>query len=736
MKNNRTKTNFRRCRILRAGCCLVILLMTLNILLGCQQKEAEADDTEKIKLSNVFAGEQLTIDAGFSVNDLFMIDGRIFAGCDENAGDQYIRRLAEYADGEWTIVDFPEEVDYQELGIVDGRYVLLINYFDMEKGDSYELCCYEGSDMVWSYDVAELAAYDSSIYIPVSMFCDSGLCWLSVGDLIVVVDADGKVTRQIEVGEDVNRIGALPDGGLYVLTSSGVYTITDGSLSKSSDNDLKPLSRSSYPGIVDGKLWYSNDDGVMIIDADGERMIVDWLASSITPTFINSIVIPSVDEMLFYGSDGLGGAYGLWKYTRVPEDQLPEKTVIDLSYIEDGRGFFKKAAILYNKSQSEYYVRAKDYNSTIGDGTYDDMQQRFMADIVAGNAGDVVCYSDYDWYDTFASKGAVADLSEYLDNPDDIFGCIKRYCSYNDKIYALVPEFSIKTFLSAEDDPIADGGFTMDDIFDFDSSERRLMADMTQASFSRCFLDSVISDCIDYDNASCDFTCDEFVGYLEYYSKLKAEDDYVDIYNENLFASGEVALYNYTISTLSDYLHINYIYAADSRILGYPYKDGANGAKAMISPQNFCSIAYSSKVKAEAADFIEFMISYEVVYDEMRGMRYIPSSRDTLRKICENDAKYIKYLYFYKDTIGSWSGNTQPFDEAQEGPGWNVEVTGESIDALCEFVDSLDIIKPAPNKVKSIVNEELSAYLSGARTAEATADIINSRVGTYLAERQ
>ena len=735
MKKSLSKTNFRRCRILRAGCCLAVLFMTLNILLGCQQKEVEADNIEKVKLTNVFAGDQLTFDSDFDVRDLYMFDGRIYVGGNEYIEDRNVSRLAEYIDGELSIVEFPEDIEYETLGILDGRFVFLTYQFDMEKGDSYKLSCYEGSDLVWSYDVAELAIYDPNTFVSISMFCDIDMCYLTVGELIVAVNSDGKVTRQIEVGEEVERLGALPDGRIYVLTSTGVYTIADGGL-QSGDASLNSLLGSTTSGIVDGKLWYSNSEGVTIIDEDGERMIVDWLASNITPTRINGIVMLSEDELLFYGSDGLGGAYGLWKYTRVPEDQLPEKTVIDLSYIEDGRGFFKKAAILYNKSQSEYYVRAKDYNSTIGDGTYDDMQQRFMTDIVAGNAGDVVCYSDYDWYDTFASKGAVADLSEYLDNPDDIFGCIKRYCSYDDKIYALVPEFSIKTFLSAEDDPIADGGFTMDDIFDFDSSERRLMADMTQASFSRCFLDSVISDCIDYDNASCDFTCDEFVGYLEYYSKLKAEDDYVDIYNENLFASGEVALYNYTISTLSDYLHINYIYAADSRILGYPYKDGANGAKAMISPQNFCSIAYSSKVKAEAADFIEFMISYEVVYDEMRGMRYIPSSRDTLRKICENDAKYIKYLYFYKDAIGSWAGNSQPFDEAQEGPGWNVEVTGESIDALCEFVDSLDIIKPVPNKVKSIVTEELSAYLSGAQTAEATADIINSRVGTYLAERQ
>ena len=210
----------------------------------------------------------------------------------------------------------------------------------------------------------------------------------------------------------------------------------------------------------------------------------------------------------------------------------------------------------------------------------------------------------------------------------------------------VVPEFSIETFLSAEDDPIADGGFTMDDIINFDSSERRLMANMTQIEVNDCYLDSVINDCIDYDNASCDFTSDEFIGYIEFLSQLKTEDDYVDIYSENHFASGEIALYNYTISSLSDYVHINYIFNTDGNILGYPYKDGANGVKLIITPRNFCSIAYSSNVKAEAADFIEFMTSYEVVYDEMRGMMYFPSTQGNLaQNVRERNCEYQILLF-------------------------------------------------------------------------------------------
>ena len=92
----------------------------------------------------------------------------------------------------------------------------------MEKGDSYKLTCYEGSDLVWSYDVSELAIYDPNTYVSISMFCGTDMCYLTVGELIVAVNSDGRVARQIEVGEGVDRLGALPDGRIYVLTSTGV----------------------------------------------------------------------------------------------------------------------------------------------------------------------------------------------------------------------------------------------------------------------------------------------------------------------------------------------------------------------------------------------------------------------------------------------------------------------------------------------------------------------------------
>ena len=170
--------------------------------------------------------------------------------------------------------------------------------------------------MVWSYDVSELAIYDPNTYVSISMFCGTDMCYLTVGELIVAVNSDGKVTRQIEVGEEVDRLGALPDGRIYVLTSTGVYTIADGGL-QSGDASLNSLLGSTTSGIVDGKLWYSNSEGVTIIDEDGERMIVDWLASNLTESYISSLLLISEDELMFYGSNGYDFNYEWWDYRRV-----------------------------------------------------------------------------------------------------------------------------------------------------------------------------------------------------------------------------------------------------------------------------------------------------------------------------------------------------------------------------------------------------------------------------------
>ena len=108
--------------------------MTLNILLGCQQKEVEADNIEKVKLTNVFAGDQLTFDSISMCAICICLTAGYMSAAMNISQDRNVSRLAEYIDGELSIVEFPEDIEYETLGILDGRFVFLTYQFDMGKG--------------------------------------------------------------------------------------------------------------------------------------------------------------------------------------------------------------------------------------------------------------------------------------------------------------------------------------------------------------------------------------------------------------------------------------------------------------------------------------------------------------------------------------------------------------------------------------------------------------------------
>ena len=63
-----------------------------------------------------------------------------------------------------------------------------------------------------------------------------------------------------------------------------------------------------------------------------------------------------------------------------------------------------------------------------------------------------------------------------------------------------------------------------------------------------------------------------------------------------------------------------------------------------------------------------------------------------------------------------------------------VEMTDAEMTALAELFRSAMISTGQDDMVSQILSEELEPYFAGDRTAEATAEIIEKRVGIYLAE--
>jgi hypothetical protein len=58
----------------------------------------------------------------------------------------------------------------------------------------------------------------------------------------------------------------------------------------------------------------------------------------------------------------------------------------------------------------------------------------------------------------------------------------------------------------------------------------------------------------------------------------------------------------------------------------------------------------------------------------------------------------------------------------------------EDIDTVMNIINSLDMKVSVDSKITGIINEEAGAFFAGQKSAENTADIIQSRVKVYISE--
>ena len=65
----------------------------------------------------------------------------------------------------------------------------------------------------------------------------------------------------------------------------------------------------------------------------------------------------------------------------------------------------------------------------------------------------------------------------------------------------------------------------------------------------------------------------------------------------------------------------------------------------------------------------------------------------------------------------------------------NSDLSEDDIHRYIDYLSSVDTIWQADTTVSDIIDEEISAFTSGAKSAEETAQIIQSKVSIYLSEQ-
>jgi len=119
----------------------------------------------------------------------------------------------------------------------------------------------------------------------------------------------------------------------------------------------------------------------------------------------------------------------------------------------------------------------------------------------------------------------------------------------------------------------------------------------------------------------------------------------------------------------------------------------------------------SSKVQAEAWDFMKFLMSEEIqTLPELQGF-------SVNKKVNEKTFKDLED----KGAIESPMGSTIP-------------VRKTDIDMIKQMMGDATTPQRSESKIQSIIEEEAKAYYSGQKSAQAVADLVANRVTTYLNE--
>lgn len=717
----------------RLSTVIIIIAMTLVSLAAVSCGE-ESDDA---LLTGVFTKTGVDLGEGFWTNGtLAFSDGKLCVVGELRDDNSPAMAVVNTADMTVSVEKLPISGSASDIAVGKDGVLCVVNSFDEETFRTvYTLECVKDGNLVFSLVADSVIDLGDNFW---GVYAASGDgCWYIAGSkTFAMISPDGKTEMTSELPEQANGLAADRNGTLHVWGMGYHMILSDGRLESSSEWLDAAGSGSLFFG--EGHDFYRTDEngigyGDLTENGVDTGEIMNFVNSSLVWSGNRRLAVADPETIYMYGSDGVGGERGLWKYTKTDDRLLTDMKVVKVTYIENGRNMIPLAAVKFNQSQNEYYIKCEEYASKNSTGDWQSLMSRLDADIVAGKVGDIISMSDPDSITKYASKGLFADLYELPGfEKDKMFGCVSEAME-RDGILAAIPQEFVLNTLAVQKGTVGEN-FDVGKIIDLakNSGGKRLFMAINRAAVNGQLLNSVLNECVDVSSGKCDFSSGAFTDYLDYLMTLPENDEDAMYDGANHYAAGEIMFYQARIGAISDYaMTLNIFGDAGADICGYPSSDGG---RADLSAGTYYSVVKKSRVKDGAAAFLNYLLSPDCTIDEMHGMRKIPSLKATMKAWEESEGKM--YYYFYKNNINRWSADTNPIDETEMGePGVCVKVDRELFDSFYEYLDGAHVFGNMPQSITDIVVEEMDAFLSSAKSATETADIISNRVSLYLSEK-
>ena len=575
-----------------------------------------------------------------------------------------------------------------------------------------------------------------------------GRFYLSSTGLISVFDSEMDPIFSIET--DSPPLLHQSDGEVAVeLTDSdsGERTLSRIDCISKALTDEKVLDIPGNASIYFGtgyELFYNSGDAVYGVQENGETVkVLDWLNSSVDPSVYKELAVVDTDTIICYTNDIFGsGGNVVYFMKRVPESEVPLRREIKVA-VAASNPALQTAAMKFNRQSEEYrivlvdYVRYRDES-----GDYFGADDMLLRELLSGTAPDLIETSGFAKKSDWLKKGAFADLNELaeqdknFDRAEYFDSVFRNFTDSEGRMYEFPARFMLDTVIGKKKNLGADSWNT-GQFIDFAENLGEGQYLFRLLGYSGVLVDFALKcaseGIIDYENSTCNFDTPEFRRLLEFvksqsgyfsYAKTLSGDDLAD-YNADPGSAkrgDKILLENCYIGCIRDYISEGLKFGTDETVyIGYPADEG-NGS--LLYPTLGFAVTDSSRVKEGAWEFIKFATALNI------SGRDFSSCRAAFAESSEQEQSF-HYVFGPNGSFTSWKGELTGSGNLN---GIARDITDEDIAAVAKLIDGATKVPAGYSKLSSIITEELSAYISGAKELDETIKLIQDRCATLLAE--
>lgn len=555
------------------------------------------------------------------------------------------------------------------------------------------------------------------------LFVDSGENTYMVSDRAVTCFGEnGTKTGEYELEGRACFFRENDDGGVECVAAKTDSIVLYGlNGAKAEEKWALQVDGGKVCGISGGK------EAPLCLAADTVLLFIDWETGSLLEksdllamgvSFVLAGRYDAKEETLrLYGAGGQSEGSGNLSCSLLSGREASAEQRTELVYgifYGEAPADIKAAIMAFNRSNESYYITIRSYCSNT---TYwQESQQRFLADMAAQNAPDIIDMLFWrDYYEPFVSSGYLENLTPYLEQSqykDDIMWNVLSAYEVDGSLYLLAPQFSFTGLLIHPEYacPLEDWNTETFLTMLQRNAWKKNVFNIYQSNPQDLLRNMLIGrqgELIDKEQKKAYFESQAFLDMLalckEYAENHEAGEDDLLNYN-NLFSRRQYGFYH-------DYVFSTDIYGREYQIYGYPTADGQ---VYQVFSSDSLAIYAGSTHKEGAWQFVESLLQEEnQVYHAMTNPG-IPIRRSVLERMKEEEG---------------WK-------EMAYRVGDELLTTLEAEFQIVENIIANGIFVPenVNEDIWSIIEEETAAYFAGDKSAEEVAHIIQSRVGLMLAE--